>query len=115
MTANTIADRMCQWGIASSDSGVNVELQCYHDEIKSLLYARSLPMTSTGRKRPILHLVAAHRRRVKEGIEIDIEPFLRGVRKVDMGGAVFEVRSPEPLPAKRVPNVRANLNPTAAR
>jgi hypothetical protein len=113
MTANTIADRLCQWGIESSDSGVNVELQCYHDEVKSLLYARSLPMTSTGRKRPILHLVAAHRRRIKEGIEIDIEQFLRGVRKVEMGGAIFEVRSPQPLPAKRVPNVLAEPDTTA--
>lgn len=114
MTANTIADRMCQWGIASSDSGVNVELQCYHDEVKSLLYARSLPMTATGRKRPILHLVAAHRRRIKEGIEIDIEQFLRGVRKVEMGGAIFEVRSPDPLPAKRVPNAQVSGAGTAS-
>lgn len=94
MTANTIADRLCQWGISSTESDVSVELQCYHDEIKSLLYARSLPITAMGRKRPILHLVSAHRRRIKEGIEIDIEAFLRGVRKVEMGGAVFEVRAP---------------------
>lgn len=106
MIANTISDRKCQWGIASSDSGVSVELQCYHDEVKSLLYARSLPMTATGRKRPILHLVASHRRRIKEGIDIDIEQFLRGVRKVEMGGAIFEVRSPDPLPKKLAPNAR---------
>lgn len=94
--ANTLVDRSCQWGILSCGDEVNVELQCYHDEVKSLLYARSLPMTATGRKRPILHLVAAHRRRIKEGIDIDIEQFLRGVRKVEMGGAIFEVRAPEP-------------------
>ena len=103
-TFNSIADQMHTWAIASNDSGVRVEVGCYHEEVKSLLYARSLPMTATGRKRPILHLVAAHRRRIKEGVEIDIEQFLRGVRKVEMGGAIFEVRSPEPLPAKRVPN-----------
>ena len=61
------------------------------EQIKSLLYARSLPVTATGRKRPILHLVAAHRRRIKEGVDIDIGEFLRGVKKVEMGGTVFTV------------------------
>jgi hypothetical protein len=93
-TANTISDRMHQWGIFCNESQVKVEMQCYHEEIKSLLYARSLPLTATGRKRPILHLVAAHRRRMREGVEIEIDTFLRGVRKVEMGGAVFEVRAP---------------------
>jgi len=50
-------------------------LGCMREEIKSLLYARDLPMTSTGRKKPILHLVAAHKRRIKEGTDIDIVPF----------------------------------------
>lgn len=94
-TVNTIADKRHTWSISSNESGVRVEVGCYQDEVKSLLYARSLPMTATGRKRPILHLVAAHRRRIKEGIEIDIEQFLRGVRKVEMGGAIFEVSAPD--------------------
>lgn len=94
MLLNTMADRKHQWSIQANDSQVGVELQCYHEEVKSLLYARSLPMTATGRKRPVLHLVAAHRRRVKEGIEIDISQFLRGVRKVEMGNAMFEVKPP---------------------
>lgn len=96
-TVNTIADKKHTWSISSNESGVRVEVGCYHDEVKSLLYARSLPMTATGRKRPILHLVAAHRRRIKEGIEIDIEQFLRGVRKVEMGGATFEVKAPDSI------------------
>lgn len=100
MLCNTIADRNHQWGIQAIESDVRVELQCYHAEIKSLLYARTLPITSTGRKRPILHLVSAHRRRMKEGIDIDIDAFLRGVKKVEMGGAVFEVRAPSPLPQR---------------
>lgn len=51
------------WKIAADEGCGKASLGCTADEVKSLLYARQLPMTATGRKRPILHLVAAHRRR----------------------------------------------------
>jgi hypothetical protein len=90
------ADRRFCWEI-TADEGVGsgkASIGCTAEEVKSLLYARQLPVTATGRKRPILHLVAAHRRRMKEGHEIDIEPFLRGVREVVMDGTKFSVRGP---------------------
>lgn len=87
-------DRAHTWSIHSKESEIDVTVGCAHEEVKSLLYARSLPLTASGRKRPILHLVAAHRRRMREGIEIDIAQFLRGTRKVEMGGAIFEVMAP---------------------
>lgn len=62
--------------------------------IKSLFYARSLPITSTGRMRPILHWVSAHKRRIKEGINIDIRKHLRGVDSFAMHGVNFSITEP---------------------
>jgi hypothetical protein len=90
------ADRRFCWEI-TADEGVGrgkASIGCTAEEVKSMLYARQLPITATGRKRPILHLVAAHRRRMNEGHDIDIEPFLRGVREVIMDGTKFSVRGP---------------------
>ena len=91
------ADRRFCWEIAADDGFAKASLGCTAEEVKSLLYARELPITTTGRKRPILHLVAAHRRRMKEGIDVDIKPFMRGVAEVTMGGTLFKVRAPEVL------------------
>lgn len=67
------------------------------EEVKSLLYARSLPMTATGRKRPILHLVESHKRRMRNGIDVDVTAFLRGQQTVEIGGTVFKVNPPATL------------------
>jgi hypothetical protein len=90
------ADRRFCWEITADEGtgGGKASIGCTAEEVKSLLYARELPVTATGRKRPILHLVASHRRRMKEGHEIDIEPFMRGVREVVMDGTRFSVRGP---------------------
>lgn len=89
------ADGRSHWKIEAVERDAKASIGCKREEIKSLLYARSLPMTETGRKRPILHLVAAHRRRIKEGIEIDIDQFLRGVREVELNGTLFRVSPPD--------------------
>ena len=94
-TLQAQADRRFCWEIAADEGFAKASLGCTAEEVKSLLYARQLPVTSTGRKRPILHLVAAHRRRMKEGIDVDIKPFLRGVAEVSMDGTLFRVRAPE--------------------
>lgn len=62
--------------------------------IKSLFYARSVPMTQSGRLRPILHWVRAHQRRIKEGIDIDIAKHLRGIDAFSMHGVNFAINSP---------------------
>jgi hypothetical protein len=62
--------------------------------VKSLFYARSVPMTEKGRLRPILHWVKAHQRRLKEGIEIDIEKHLRGIDAFSMHGVKFQINAP---------------------
>jgi hypothetical protein len=90
------ADRRFCWTIAAQESpqGSAVHLGCMREEIKSLLYARTLPMSATGRKRPILHLVEAHKRRLRSGTDVDIDTFLRGVPTVEIGGTLFTVRPP---------------------
>ena len=91
-----IADSRHCWTIEARESNCLARLGSMPEQIKSLLYARSVPLTETGRKRPILHLVAAHQRRLKNGIDINITGFLRGVQTVEIGGTYFTVR---PAPA----------------
>jgi len=86
-----------QWRITAHADDTKVTVGAYAENVKSLLYARTLPMTPTGRKRPILHVVSAHRRRMKEGTEIDIDKFLRGTREIEMDGTLFKVDAPDRL------------------
>lgn len=92
-----ISDRRHSWTITAQEATARAHLGCMREEIKSLLYARSLPMTSTGRKRPILHLVEAHKRRMRAGTDVDVTAFLRGQQTVEIGGTVFTVTPPATL------------------
>lgn len=92
-----IADSRYCWTIEARESNCLARLGSMPEQIKSLLYARSVPLTETGRKRPILHLVAAHQRRLKNGIDIDITGFFRGVQTVEIGGTYFTVRPAQAL------------------
>lgn len=94
ITLQGIADRRFCWTITASEKIAKAHLGCMKEEVKSLLYARSLPLTSTGRKRPILHLIEAHKRRLRNGTEIDIIPFLRGQQVIEIGGTTFKVNPP---------------------
>ena len=88
------ADRKFLWNVVASEGHAKATFGIYEEQIKSLFYARSLPMTETGRRRPILHWVAAHRRRIKEGIDIDIEKHLRGIDSFEMNGTKFDIVNP---------------------
>lgn len=72
----------------------NVRFGVYGEHVKSLFFARDLPLTETGRKRPILHWVSAHKRRVASGEDIDIEKHLRGTRLLEIGDTVFMITRP---------------------
>jgi hypothetical protein len=74
---------------AASSFGVKIE------QVKSLFYARSAPLTAAGRRRPILHWVDAHKRRLANGTEVDIAAHIRGVTEVEMGGTRFVITEPE--------------------
>lgn len=88
------ADRRFCWDIQANDVEAKVHLGCTQEEIKSLMYARELPMTETGRKRPILHIREAHKRRLRDGTTVDIPTFLSGTQVVDVHGTCFTVRPP---------------------
>jgi hypothetical protein len=97
---NAWADRRYLWQVETSENlmgsghrtplvlGVGVE------HVKSLFYAREAPLTDTGRKRPILHWVRAHERRLREGIEVDVREHLRGIVGFEMAGFPFRIISP---------------------
>lgn len=74
---------------AKVDFGINEEM------VKSLLYARQNPRTESGRLRPILHWVRSHKRRLTDGIEIEIKKHLRGVTSFQMDGVSFEITEPK--------------------
>lgn len=90
---------------ASATFGVRVE------QIKSLFYARDLPLTAAGRRRPILHWVDAHNRRLKNGTDVVIPAHLKGIEQFTMGDTIFRIcspskpervyRDPGPSPEKR--------------
>lgn len=115
-TLQSIADRRFCWSITAQEQYAKAHLGCMKEEIKSLLYARSLPMTATGRKRPILHLVEAHRRRMRNGTDVDVTAFLRGTQTVEIGGTLFSVRAPAALAAElSAPSVRRYYGPASNR
>lgn len=88
------ADRRFTWSIDAYDGGARVNLGCTKEEVKSLLYARTAPVTPSGRKRPIMHLVQSHRRRMASGIDVDVTSFLRGTQEIEIDGTLFRVRAP---------------------
>jgi hypothetical protein len=105
---NAWADRKSLWQVRTLDHVINavptpLTLGVAEDYVKSLFYARSLPLTETGRKRPILHWVRAHQRRLAEGLDIDVRKHLRGITAFEMDSLSFEIISPD----KEAERVRA--------
>ena len=94
LTIGLYEDRKYLWNVTAKESSAKATFGVYPEQIKSLFYARELPMTETGRKRPILHWVAAHNRRIKSGIDIDIEKHLRGVNEFVYQGTKFSITRP---------------------
>lgn len=95
------ADRRHLWNVMATESEAKAQFGVYEEQIKSLFYARSLPLTTTGRKRPILHWVNAHRRRMNAGIDIDIRKHLRGIEEFEMKGTNFCITRPVKSPMAR--------------
>lgn len=100
-----VADSRHTWTITAENEASKVSVGAHAEAVKSLLYARELPLTASGRKRPILHLVSAHRRRMQSGVEVDVGEFLKGMAEVVMDGVRFRVKAPksmeERLPRKK--------------
>jgi len=87
-------DRANMWNVRAKEDNFNGTFGVYPEQIKSLFYARDKPTTDTGRKRPILHWVESHKRRIRSGIDIDVKDHLRGVSSFEMGGTQFKITMP---------------------
>lgn len=92
-------DRRYFWEVTATEAfwdGFPAKAMFSIDEeyIKSLFYARSVPLTAAGRLRPILHWVSSHKRRLKEGIDIDVKKHLRGIDSFVMHGVNFGITEP---------------------
>lgn len=94
MTIQYWQDRRFLWNVTANEGIAKATFGVYPEQIKSLFYAREIPLTETGRKRPILHWVSAHQRRIKSGIEIDIDKHLRGTTEFVYQGTKFIITSP---------------------
>lgn len=83
------------WTLASDAGAGGLDFGTDREYVKSILYARTLPVSASGRKRPLLHLVDSHKRRLKNGTEIDIDEHLRGVKEVTLGDSVVRIKPPQ--------------------
>lgn len=96
-TAATIQlyqDRRFLWNVTANEGIAKATFGVYPEQIKSLFYSREIPLTETGRKRPILHWVNCHTRRLKNGHQIDIEKYLRGANEFVYHGTKFIITRP---------------------
>lgn len=93
-TLQFYADRKHLWNVAAREKDARALFGVHEEQIKSLFYARSLPLSKTGRRRPILHWVKAHQRRIEAGVDIDIKKHLRGIEGFEMNGTLFSIESP---------------------
>jgi hypothetical protein len=97
---NAADDSAHLWHVTTRESVVSnavktpLILGCDPELVKSLFYARDMPLTDDGRRRPILHWVQAHRRRMLERKEIDVRKHLRGITEFDMGTFRFAITNP---------------------
>lgn len=92
-------DRRYFWEVQATEEfweGYPAKAKFSIDEeyVKSLFYARSVPLTNSGRLRPILHWVKSHKRRLKEGIDIDISKHMRGIDEFVMHDVKFSITQP---------------------
>jgi hypothetical protein len=100
LALNAWADRRFLWQVRTKErllkhTETPLILGVDESHVKSLFYARSLPVTESGRKRPILHWVRAHERRVASGIDVDVRKHLRGITEFDMDCLHFQIISPD--------------------
>jgi hypothetical protein len=93
-TLQIYQDRRFLWNVKAKEGIAKATFAVHPEQIKSLFYARDLPMTESGRKRPILHWVKSHQRRMKEGTDIDVEKYLRGTHEFVYNNTKFEITNP---------------------
>lgn len=93
-TLQIYQDRRYLWNVQATEGIAKATFAVHPAQIQSLFYARELPITATGRKKPILHWVKAHQRRMKEGTEFDVKQYLRGTHIIEMNNTQFIITNP---------------------
>lgn len=88
------ADMRHVWNVQAIEGKARATFGVYEEQIKSLFYSRDLPMTVTGRRRPVLHWVSAHRRRIQSGDDVSVSEHLRGITEFEMNGTLFRITNP---------------------
>lgn len=100
LVANAWADRKHLWSVETEEevlgrgTKARLLLGVTESHVQSLFYARQLPRTDSGRRRPILHWVEAHQRRIKEGVEVDVRQHMRGIEQFEMDNLAFRITTP---------------------
>ena len=94
-----LADRKYLWNIKTIEPitpkiNAIINFGVEKDMVKSLIFARDNPLTESGRKRPILHWVQSHKRRIKNKIKVDVRKHLRGITEFKLGELSFEITNP---------------------
>lgn len=97
-----LADRRYIWNIRTSEpftindapATAVVNFGVEEEMVKSLVFARDEPLTPSDRKRPILHWVRSHKRRLANNIDINIQKHLRGITDFKMGELDFQITEP---------------------
>jgi hypothetical protein len=97
LSINFFDDRKYLWNVQAKEQKARVLFGVYPEQIKSLFYARDAPVKDSGRKRPILHWVSEHKRRMRNGIDVNIDKYLRGVTVFEMNGTEFEITTPQKM------------------
>lgn len=95
----TVADFRHMWVVETEENVIgstNTPLRLGVDSeiIKSLFYARQAPLSESGRRKPILHWVRSHLRRLQSGVDIDVQKHLRGITSFEMDGFAFKISQP---------------------
>ena len=87
--------RQSLWVVEAFEDGVRSAFGVNQEQVKSLFYAASRPLTASGRRSAILHWIRSHLRRIKGGIEIKTIPkSLRGESNFAMSGTQFQITKP---------------------
>jgi hypothetical protein len=97
----TVSDMKSMWCVETNEYAMGndviltpIRLGVDSEIVKSLFYSRQAPTTESGRRRPILHWVRSHQRRLADGIDVDIEKHLRGITEFEMDGFPFRITQP---------------------
>lgn len=79
----------------STNQGLRMAVD--YESVKELMAFRQKPCTKTGRKKPIIHWVKEHSRKVASNKPITLDKFKRGLGEFEVDGYKIKIEQPECL------------------